>query len=441
MKQRYVQWLYGELPGLVAGGVLSEEGADRLRAHYGPVQTLSAARLAVTLVSVFGAMLIGSGVILLLAHNWEALGRPVRAVLSFLPLLAGQALVGWTLYRKPSSAAWREGSGAFLAMAIGASIALVGQTYHIPGDPEQFCLTWCLLGLPIVYLVQSSMAAVLYLIGITVWAGLAQDTIGQAMGYWPLLAAVIPMMWMQYRRAPRDPGTAFVGWGLCLSLCVGVGIALEKVLPGLWTVIYAALLAGLYLAGRAWYAETPGQPFTLVGALGTVILALVLTFDDVWRDVGFYHYRGNSGRYLEFFGLQDYLLVFLLLASVVIMTVRHVDRGDLNVIPFALSPLAAVVGFAIASFDGLEDVPSLLFNLYLFVLGALVLHGGVRAGKLSQANAGMGILALLFTVRFFDSNLGILARGLAFILIGAAFLAANLWFARRLSARTKEVTS
>ncbi|MBX3178453.1 MAG: DUF2157 domain-containing protein [Candidatus Hydrogenedentes bacterium] len=441
MKHRHVQWLYGELPGLVAAGVLPEVGAESLRAHYGPVKSISAARLAVVLLSVLGAMLIGSGIILLLAHNWEDLGRPVRAVLSFAPLVAGQMLVAWTLYRKQDSVAWREGSGAFLAMGIGASIALIAQTYHIPGDPEKFLLTWALLGLPILYLLRSSMAAALYFIGVTAWAGEAQQSMGHAIGYWPLMAAAIPAVWMQFRDGPRRPGTAFVGWALCLSLCVGLAIVLEKVLPGLWTVIYAAMLACFFLAGRTWYTDTPAQPFTPVGLTGTVILALVFTFEDIWLRVGFNHYRGGSTRYLELFGIQDYVLAFGLLAAAVILTVRLVKRRDFAVLPWAASPALAVVGFAAASIDGLKAFPPMLFNVYLLALGVLVLRQGILDGRLGGANAGMGILALLFTIRFFDSNMSILARGVAFILIGAAFLGANLWFARRLSAQTTETQS
>ncbi len=61
-----------------------------------------------------GALLIGAGIILMLAHNWEDLSRPVRAALSFLPLLLAQGLAGWALVRRPESLAWREGTGALL---------------------------------------------------------------------------------------------------------------------------------------------------------------------------------------------------------------------------------------------------------------------------------------------------------------------------------------
>ncbi len=78
MSNRSIRWLLAELPGLVSDGVLDEESADRLRKRYPEPSSLSGSRLAVIVCAVFGALLIGSGVILLLAHNWEHLGRPAR---------------------------------------------------------------------------------------------------------------------------------------------------------------------------------------------------------------------------------------------------------------------------------------------------------------------------------------------------------------------------
>ena len=81
-----------------------------------------------------------AGVLLLLAHNWEHLGRPARTVIAILPLVVSQAIAGWVLVRRGESTAWREGSAAFLALTVGATIGLISQTYQIPGDLEVFLL-------------------------------------------------------------------------------------------------------------------------------------------------------------------------------------------------------------------------------------------------------------------------------------------------------------
>lgn len=443
MNPKNLRWLYGELPGLVSRGVLSAEVAQGLRDHYGPPPPDATVSIAKILIAILGTLLVGSGIILTLASNWDDLDRPARAVLSFLPMLLGQVLAAWTLWRHMDSTAWREGASGFLALSIGASIALVGQTYHLPGNLANFLFTWVLLGLPLIYLYRSATVSMLYLIGATGWAIESQNQGGHALWYWALLVGALPFLWMEHRRDSEAPRNAFLGWVLCLNLCVGLGVSLEKVLPGLWIVVYTAMFAAFCLLGRESVTGRSGQPFRLVGGIGTVVIALMLTFDFAWSDIGYHYYRGGNARYLEWFGVADYALVLLSLVAVVVLAVRCAGRGEWDGLAWVISPVLACVCFVLESFESLAstgDLPMLAYNLYLFVLGVSVLRSGILAGKIGRANAGLGILALLFTFRFFDSDMGILARGVAFILIGMGFLGANLWISRR-STSSKEIRS
>jgi hypothetical protein len=47
-------------------------------------------------------------------------------------------------------------------------------------------------------------------------------------------------------------------------------------------------------------------------------------------------------------------------------------------------------------------------------------------------NSGMLMLAILIIARFFDSNIDFITKGAVFIVIGIAFLAANVMIARRI---------
>ena len=106
MRQLSVKWLLSELPGLEAQGVIDGPAADRLRTHYAGQASGVGRRLVVAIFAVFGALLIGGGVILLLAHNWEAFGRGTRAAIALTPLAAVQVLVGWVLVKRSESTAW-----------------------------------------------------------------------------------------------------------------------------------------------------------------------------------------------------------------------------------------------------------------------------------------------------------------------------------------------
>lgn len=434
MQKNKVLWLYGELPGLVHAGVLTEADATRIRAHYGEAHRIPLSRIAMLFCGVLGAALTGGGVILLFAHNWEMLSRPARTVLSFMPLLCAQALAGWVIWRRGDSAPWREGSGVFLALCIGACIALIGQTYHIPGNLASFLLTWCVLGLPIAYLLQSVAVMALYLAGITGWAGAAQAQLSQAVLFWPLFAAALPFAWRTWHRHRGQPRALLMAWALCLCLCISLGIVMEKNLPGLWILAYAMMLWACYLIGMTFFEGVPGQPFTPAGVCGLMVLALLLSYSWPWEEIGFQYYRSGY-EFHPVASAQDYVIVFAWCAAALVLAVRRARARDWDFLIWAAVPALAAPLYAAAGAGMPAQIAANCFSICLLIMGAVVMADGVRTGRLSVANGGLGMLCLLLVARFFDAELSFVARGVAFIIVGMAFLLVNLVLSRRVRAQ------
>ena len=433
MNKRAIRWLYSELPRLVSHGVVTADAAEQIRRHYGDAEGRSGRTIALTVCSILGALLVGAGVILLLAHNWEAIPRPARTVLALAPLLVCQALGLWVIRAGKQSAAWREGVATAQTLAIGAAIALVGQTYHIPGDPGSFLLIWSILALPLVYVLGAAVPCLFYFVGITSWAGYMQSVGGHATAYWLLLAASLPYLWLEGRRNPYSARSAGLGWALALCLCVGTGISLEKVLPGLWVVVYAGLFSALYLAGRRWAGDAPlftQRPFHTVGAIGTAVFVLMLTFEWPWDDVGWYHYRYAS-RFHSSAAVVDYLLAFLLPAASSVLLASAVRRRQGLRTAYGALPVVTVVAYGLACWMESEAPAMILFNVYAATLGIWTLAAGIRSLRMGMVNGGMAVLTTLIVARFFDMDMGFVARGIAFILIGIGFLGTNIVLVRR----------
>jgi len=433
MNERPVAWLYDELPGLVSMGILSADDADRLRQHYGPVAVETRRNLGLAICAILGSTLIGLGTILLFAHNWDDLSRPARTVLSFTPLVLGQILVGWTLTKRLESIPWREGSALFLMAGIGCAIALIGQTYHIPGNMGAFLLTWMLLSVPLVYLVDASVPGALYWVGLTAWAGFVQDEGGQAVLFWPLAAVMAPHLWNAIRKDPYGFRAVALTWSLGLCLCVATGITLEKETPGLWIVVYSGLFATSYLLGHYAFASAPRlwqRPLHVLGAAGVVVVGLILTFEDPWEDIGWSHAR-HGAAYHQWAAIGDCVLAIGLLAASAVLLTWLVRKKRFDTVPFGLAGLVSLLGFALVAVGTPEEVGMILFNAYLFALGIIVLALGIHRGELATVNGGLLILAALIVTRFFDLNLSFTLRGIAFIAIGAGFLSANLLVRRK----------
>ena len=433
MKDRkHVAWLYEQLPTLVSSRIVPAEIAERLRQHYGEPEQPSGRRLAVVLFGILGAVLIGGGVILLVAHNWDGLSRPTRVALACAPLLAAIVLAGWVLLRRRESVLWCEGAATYWGLTIGSTISLVAQTYNISGDFGQFMLTWTLLGLPIIYLMRACLPAVLYLVGITVWAGDAQFSHKQPAWFWVLAVLLVPYLWRLFRKDRYQPRLALVSWVWALCLCVATGFTL-KWANGWWAGVYAGLLAAMCMAGVIWFGEAPDdwrRPLQTVGGVGVVVMSAVLTFKEPLGDL----VRFQSHDFVKLMQADrvDFALwLALLLAAVGLCWLCVQQRRQSWLAVFGALPVVVGLAHLLVVWGAGVTVLLVLFNLYLAALGVMTMVVGLRTERLGIVNVGMGILAVLIIARFFDSDLSFVARGLVFIVVGCAFLVTNVVLTRR----------
>ncbi len=428
---RHRQWLIKELPALQCAGVLPPDRAEAIKAYY-ETQTRGGAHWAVIAFAVLGALLIGSGIILLFAHNWENFSRPVRAALSFCPLSLGAALSAAAL-RRNGGTAWREAAGLFHALAVGASIALVGQTYHLPGDAPSFMLTWALLVLPLIFLLRSTGACLAYLALLCGWSGVAQNVYGQAAAFWLLVLPAAAHLVRLVRTGREANETALCFAALLLALCTCTGIVFERTVPGLWIVAYSALLSGAGLLGLWLYGERDGWGNIpkLFGLAGMVVLAYIFTWQEMWHDIGWEHMR-YDWQYRAWGVWLDGGVTLVFLACWVVTALKAFRRDSAETLTLAAFPAVATLCFAVGTAGGQARLfNTLVFNAFMFCLGIMYIVMGCRNDKLRQLNSGMAILSLLLVTRFFDTDLSYLARSLVFIALGTIFLTVNLVMARR----------
>lgn len=121
------------------------------------------------IVSVLGALLLGTGLILFFASNWEYLGHTTKLLLiNILPIIP--LISGYYLSEIKKDFPILGKSLIFLGvLLIGASIALYGQLYHLDSNPKWLFFTWFLLSIPFIYIVPFGALAVLHTILYMVW--------------------------------------------------------------------------------------------------------------------------------------------------------------------------------------------------------------------------------------------------------------------------------
>lgn len=429
-----IRWLLAELPELITTGVLTPETADALRQRYAAeVSEEPPRRFGFVLSAILGSLLVGAGIVLLVAHNWDFLSRPIRCAIAFTPLVLSQALAVFVLLRRNGSAAWREAAAILNIAAIGTAIALVSQTYQIQGDFPRFILVWMLLALPVVYVFGTALGLSAYFVGATVWV-LSQKTAGflfaadpEDLWVWVLLLAAAPAFFLIWKRSRNGYGTLLALTCLAVAAAFSLGRTDSIGAQSFWRCSFAGYWTLVYLAGAVgfsdWRPRRP-HPFVAIGWIGILALAVMLSFQELWRTHQWQNAVDLTPRHypdLLAAGIQGgWVLAALLAGGYAIWR-----RRNANLAPAAFTPLA-VVGWCVAKSTGNTLVPSLIIDAFLLALGVFTLLRGIRAGNVYSANLGMLVIAVLAIARFFDNDLEFVVRGIAFIAIGLGFLLTNL---------------
>ena len=428
------------LPELIGEQVISQEVADRITDYYQQKKEQGQNKLFI-LFAVLGALLVGLGIILLIAHNWDSLSVTVKLVLSFVPLVVAQTLCGFTLVKKPDNRIWSESSATFLFCSVGASISLVSQIYHIEGDLGLFILMWMCLCLPVIYLMRSSFVSLLYLVGITCYAcikGYGMYPASEPYWYWLLLILAVPYYIGLVKKRADSHFVRFHYLAFAVSVTVVLG-TLSKGNANLMYIAYFSLFGSFLLLGELpFYQRYQLQDkfFELIGFAGTMVLLFMLSFDWFWNKI--------IESYPKIIGQEMIAVIGLTLLAGLLLyrkyPLRSLSAKQSKGAGVPIRSVDVVFGLFIPIYLCGGAIPSLgmiCINCILLFLGVSTILKGFKNNQIGTLNLGLLVLAVLIACRFFDTNLSFVTRGLLFVAAGLGFFVLNY----RMLKKRKDETS
>jgi uncharacterized membrane protein len=410
--------IINELSILVKNQVISEATALKIQNFYQSQESDTPAKLF-TVFGVLGALLVGLGIILILAHNWDDFTRSLKTILAFLPLVSGQFLVGYTILKKKSST-WKEASGTFLFFAVGGSIALVSQIYNIPGDLSTYALTWIVLCLPLIYILKSHSVAILHTVFSTFYAcslGYGFDAAPEVPWLYVLLMALLlPHYLHLLKRHGASNTTSIFNWLVPLSFIITLGAFLERN-GDLGYHVYAILFGLFYSIGKipAFHTQKLRRNgYLIFGSVGTVILLLITSFNGVWD----FELDAEILMSREF-----YMTIFLFCLTLGLLIFLYTQKWlkQLNLFHFVF------VIFTVLFFSGLANsmMATIAVNILVLALGLITIKIGTDQFHFGILNYGLLIITALIVCRFFDMDMSYIIRGLLFVSVGIGFFLTN----------------
>ena len=383
---RFLAGLPVEVEHWSASGIISGEQARAILGSYDFPEAAEAPRnRLVTVLLIMGAVLVGLGVILFVAANWQEISSGVKLAMMFIgvPVIYG---AGFLLrYRLDYP---RVGTALIFlgCIAYGAAVHLVAQTYHIPVNHPNLVLYWFLGVLPLAYVVRSQPVLVLALV-----TGLA--------------------------------AVGFRGQEWLLD---------EHFIPSLAMPLYLALGLALFAVGRlhgSFPSVRPFMPtFQLIGLLIAFGILYFWGFGDLWD------WTDRSRDYpealwfpvtLEYWAIAA-VTVAALVAVWVWMALYALQQAQPLAALLAEAPpslvlllFAGVVVFL--PLDGGTVYP-LVANL-LFGLGVVGLaYLGYFRGREALINLSIGFFSVWIFTRYFEYSFDLLDRSIVFIIAGLLLL-------------------
>lgn len=413
---------------LVTAGIITDETAERIEQYYQSKNDSTPNRLII-IFGILGAILVGLGIVLILTYNWDQLSRMTKTIVAFVPLVLGQLVCGYTLLRQKDSITWREGSSAFLVLAIGGSLSLISYIYNISGSMEGFLLTWTLMALPVIYVMRSSLTSLLYLIGITWYAceaGYWGSDADESYVYWGLLLLVLPYYILLWKKDKDSTFCAFHHWFIPLSVIICLGTVATD-WEELMFIAYMSLFGLFYQIGNLPVLEDEkirNNGYLVLGSTGSAILLLILSFNGVWEEI-----RNNDQTLTSWIASPEGIAVILLSIAALGLLIYQKSKNSW----WKSKPVELVFLLFIGIFWlGMHStVAAVLVNILLLVMGVLTIREGVQRDHFGIVNYGLLIITTLIICRFFDTDIHAVLKGLMFVLVGFGFFITNYWMVKK----------
>lgn len=421
--------IQNDIKELLEEQVISNEVATNIESYYKSKKTDTPNRLF-TVFAVLGSTLVGLGIILILAHNWDDFSRNIKTIFAFAPLIIGQLIVGYSILKKKSTT-WKEASGVFLFFAVGSSIALVSQIYNIPGNFSSYMLTWILLCTPLIYLLKSNTLAILHIAFATNYA----CSVGYFDGndtpwiYLGLLTLIVPHYYQLLKHKKAHNITSIFNWLLPLSMIIVLG-AFVKGNGEFGFLMYVILFGLLYNIGKLPFFDNQKlrrNGYLVLGSLGTIYMLLLTSFEWLWKDILRHDIDFNTQE------VYVSLALFIITLGLVLYSYSKKWIQNFNLFQYVF------LLFTIIFFIGLSNsiVSIVLINLITLILGIMAIKIGAEKLHFGILNYGLLIITALIVCRFFDTNMSFVVRGLLFVSVGVGFFLTNYMMLKK--QKSKEV--
>ena len=414
--------LSDQLDELETNQIISSDTAAKIREYY--KAKINTGRSFPALTAILGSVLTASGLTLVIAHNWDEFSPALRTLIAIMPMALAQLLCIYVYFRKQSEKTWTESAAIFLFFSVCCCIAMLSQIYQISGTISGFLRTWILLCFPLIYLFRSvivmmfTIACITWLACITGYSN--EPTVPYL--YLLLMAAMTPF-YLQLRQA-NDSAIPFLHALIAISFVITLGsfnngIESIQVIATSYVLLFQGLIVFHSSFGKKQLSKNPAW---IIGSLGLIIMLYMYSYEEIWNNL--------RDRRVSVGNLLSSPLSWFSAAMVIISfaKIRKEWKKTASPDPSQLVPWLLVALIWLPFSNG---IAGFIVNMLIFLSGVYYIRLGSERNHLGILNAGLILITILALLRYFDTNIPFLWRGIFFVSAGILLFTANLLFLKK----------
>ena len=303
------------------------------------------------------------------------------------------------------------------------STLLVADTYYTGEHMGLYVLIILCCSLPIIYILDSALGMILYLIGVLGWS-FSNHPLNAWVGpaaVGGLLLVAVPYYIRRFGnyQQVKDPLLVSVSWAFVGAIFGEVFFTLSTYEPQMNLFFISVLGAVTYGLGTLEKKITLlALPCKGVGAIALLYTIVEGTYLSTWVRIG----ESTMAWWLWCCMLLSLGIAFLVLRRLVLA--KRIESA-IGLIPFV------IFGCYVVTVSGSTPIlTSILFNAYIFVAALVTFIRGTLVKKVSLLNSSILTLIAMFGARFFDPSFTFIERGVSFLVLGIIVLGINaiyLW--------------
>ena len=404
MNNKKYKFLEKSLAELTENNIISEEQFAKAKTYF--KHDIKEGKSMITIFTSIGIFLVALSIITLFAVNWENIGKSIKVMLAFLPLVITAIMMFF--YMKNGNEKLKLYASIFAPISILATNSLIGQIFHIQMETYELFYISLLSYMPIAFILRNYLSLIVYCIGaITYVLNVPHYYFETFANAFAITLPIIIYNYINYRKELNSKKNTLM-W--VTNVLVATMMLFEIELTRSESIfIYGYLI---YLVTKMLF----GSENILSKFLKLIFVACMFVFC----------FEGVAIQYE--FGWGTVLITALLIAC---MCIGKMYKEPKEWFLFAFIALIQYCNIP-------DEILYILVNLLVLALGIYKIVSGSKNAIYKETKQGVATVVLLIMFRFMSSDLSFTEKSVVFLISGIAFIIGANILKKRIGGKNNE---